>query len=132
MCPLSVDLRGVIVDRLKPHLPRRWKWYDHSVGVDELDRPTVILTLERIERLPEAPRAGRLITYTLTLIDPSTNVEQREDSLDDTASDLLNVIDDDDLLRWSVAERGLDKNQQHLGFDISITYPVTFTEESKK
>lgn len=117
----TTDIRRHVVDVLAPLLPRTWKWFDHSTSLDALSTTTLVLTLEDITRMPESPKTWRNVTYTLTILDPSTNPAQRENSLDDSIVELLNAIDDIPDLAWSKAQRGTVG--VNLGFDVSLQFP---------
>jgi hypothetical protein len=118
----DVNLRRFILDALKPSLPKGWVYMPYGASLDTLSTTVVMLTLEQITRFDQAPQSHRNVSYTLTVLDPSTNFETREDSLDDSIIAVLDAIDGIENLSWSDAKRGI--NGQNLGYDITITIPI--------
>jgi hypothetical protein len=125
----DIDIRAFVVAKLKPILPKKWRWFDYSTSLDEITTTTVLLVLDSIERDPDAPRSHWRVSYTLSVIDPSQNPEQRETSLDDSIVALLLALDDVNDFRWTDAKRGTVGTQ--LGYDITLTVPVSKTEGNR-
>lgn len=124
--------RRWVTDSLKPLLPRRWTLAPYTRKPDDLDGVTVIVTLQKIERLPAAPLGSQVATYLITIVDPSQDWSQADANLDDEIVDLISALDmvrnDDGLpvLRWTSADRNT-WNDAYLAFDISVEVIITAT-----
>ncbi|RPE75200.1 MULTISPECIES: hypothetical protein [unclassified Frondihabitans] len=127
----DVDLRKFVIDSLKPLVPAKWDWYDYTAAFEQLPRTTVRLTLQSIEKMPEAPNSKRLVTYTMTIVDPSDNPSSREGSLDDALVLLLAAIDDTRDFKWSRATQ-VNADNAYLAYDIDISIPVTRVKTDAK
>lgn len=118
-------MREYILDIIKPLLPRKWRYISTTTTLDAVDAVTVQLILERVDKVPETPFNKTLmqVTYDLTIIDPSTNPDNREQSLDDELIELLGALDAVPNLTWSGAERQIinpSSANAYLGYSISI------------
>jgi len=124
--------RRWVTDRLKPSLPRRWALWTYTRTPDELSGPTVVVTLQKIQRLPEAPLGSQLVTYLVTVIDPATDWSQADKNLDDEIVDLIAGLDSIrnesglPVLRWTSADRNT-WNDTYLAFDITVEVVITAT-----
>lgn len=131
---VSEQYRRWVTDQLKPLLPRRWDLAPYMRKPDELTAPTVMVTLQRIERLPEAPLGSQLVTYLVTIVDPAQDWSQADANLDDEIVDLIGGLDSTrttagtPVLRWTGADRAV-WNDSYLAFDISVTAVITVTPE---
>lgn len=129
---VAEQYRRWVTDRLRPVLPRRWTLAPYTRKPDELSGPTVVVTLQKIQRLPEAPLGSQIVTYLVTVIDPATDWAQADAALDDEIVDLIAALDsvrnDDGLpvLRWTAADRNT-WNDTYLAFDISVEVIITAT-----
>ena len=118
--PTTENLRAAVTDALKPILPTDWKLVSYQTNLDTISQPVVVLKLETVERHPQAPNGARLITYTLTVIEPKTAPGPADDALDHKLVVLLDAIDATPGLRWSKAQRvATDTNP---AFDVSLTF----------
>lgn len=131
---VSEQYRRWVTDRLKPSLPRRWTLWTYTRTPDELSGPTVVVTLQKITRLPQAPLGSQLVTYLVTVIDPATDWSQADKNLDDEIVDLIAGLDsvrNEDgmpVLRWTSADRNT-WNDTYLAFDITVEVVITATPE---
>lgn len=122
--------RRWIVDQLKPVLPRRWNLAPYIRKPDDLDGVTVIVHLQKIERMPEAPLGSQVATYLVTVVDPAQDWSQADEALDDEIVDLISALDSVrnenglPILRWASADRNT-WNDTYLAFDISVTAIIT-------
>ncbi|MDP4333230.1 hypothetical protein Q7F20_07585 [Curtobacterium sp. A7_M15] len=129
---VAEQYRRWVTDRLKPLLPRRWTLSPYTRKPDELSGPTVIVTLQKIQRLPDAPLGAQVATYLVTVVDPATDWAQADKNLDDEIVDLIAGLDsvrnDDGLpvLRWITADRNT-WNDTYLAFDITVEVIITAT-----
>jgi hypothetical protein len=129
---VAEQYRRWITDQLKPLLPRRWDLAVYTRKPDELSAPTVIVTLQRIERLKEAPLGSQLVSYLVTIVDPAQDWSQADRALDDEIVDLIAALDSTrtpagvPVLRWDSAERNT-WNSTYLAFDITVTAIITAT-----
>lgn len=129
---VSEQYRRWITDQVKPLLPRRWELAAYTRKPDDLSAPTVVVTLQKIERLPEAPLGSQLVTYLITVIDPASDWSQADKNLDDEIVDLIAALDSTrndagvPILRWTSADRNT-WNDLYLAFDITVTAVITAT-----
>lgn len=129
---VSEQYRRWITDQVKPLLPRRWELAAYTRKPDDLAAPTVVVTLQKIERLPEAPFGSQLVTYLITIIDPAADWSQADSNLDDEIVDLIAALDSTrndagvPILRWTSADRNT-WNDLYLAFDITVTAIITAT-----
>src|SRR5690606_33798741 len=70
--------REALVEQLKPALPKDWKFVEHQRNLDRLAQTTVVLKQESIAKLTAAPLHWLHVTFTITIIDPGTDVVQAE------------------------------------------------------
>ena len=117
------NLRTGVTDALKPLLPEAWQIIPFSKNLDTITRPVVMLQLEEVQRHKDAPNGARLVTYTLTVIEPKTDPGPADDSLEANLIDLLNAIDKSPGLAWSGAKRVV-AHESNPAFDITLTYSV--------
>lgn len=121
----EVNIRHALIAALKPLLPSSWRLVKNMPGLDTLDRVTVTLRIDKIERAPELSKRHRWYTCTLRVTDPSQDIDNVDDALDDDIVDLLNAIDDiipgdGPVIAWTTAERGVVEGSTYFAFDITI------------
>lgn len=119
------SMRGAVLDLIKPLVPKSWAVLPSQM-TDSITKTTVALSLNTIERFPQAPQYIRIVTYTLTIASPMGKASETDDRVDDEILTLLNALDDIEGLAWTRAERGVLGNNP--GFDITLTF--TFEKES--
>ena len=102
-----MNIRDWVIDQVKPLLPRGWRLIPYSTNLDVLSTPVVMLKLQSIARTPEAPNASRTAEFVLTIIEPKTDPQAREDALDDNLLALIYAIDKLPSLKWTKATRAL-------------------------
>lgn len=129
---VTEQYRRWVTDSLKPLLPRRWTLAPYTRKPDDLNGPTVIVTLQTIKRLPEAPLGSQVATYLVTIVDPAQDWSQADAALDDEIVDLISALDmvrnENGLpvLRWTSADRNT-WNDLYLAFDITVDVIITAT-----
>jgi len=90
---------------------------------DKITSKTVLTTIDRIEKNPGNPLAGRTIFLTLTLVIPETGVDKRDVLALDALIDLLAVLDGlFTNAKWTGATRGTVNQGRNLGYDVAIEY----------
>lgn len=116
-------VRGWVEAQLKPLLPPTWRLVPYSRNVDELTRTTVMLRLQRVVKLPEAPSGAYQAEWTLSIIFPGQDVTRAQKMLDQQLFELLDAILD---LRatglnidWSDAQSAVF-DERYEAFDITI------------
>jgi hypothetical protein len=119
------SMRGAVLDLIKPLLPKTWAVLPGQM-TDSITKTTVALSLNTIERLPQAPISQRIVSYTLTIAVPMAKASETDDRVDDDILTLLNALDDVPGVAWTRAERGV--LGQNPGFDITLTF--TFEKET--
>lgn len=114
--------REALVEQLKPALPKDWKIVEHQRNLDRLAQTTVVLKQESIAKLTAAPLHWLHVTFTITIIDPGTDVVQAEEALDDDVLALCHALDQIDGLTFDTATKVL--YDQHLAYDITVQLPT--------
>jgi hypothetical protein len=129
---IATRYRGWVTDQLKPLLPRGWDLIPYTRVVDAITVPTVMVKLQTITRLPEAPMSSHITAYTVTIVNPAADPGEADASLDDDISELLHALDEIrneaglPTLRWTRAER-VAFSDTYLAFDITVEVITTAT-----
>lgn len=124
--------RGWVLENLKPLLPRTWTLVPYTRVPDAITRTTVLVALQTIEHLQEAPMASHVTEYVVTIASPVVDPAQADEDLDDDIADLLHALDmlrDENnrpILRWTRAERKV-LSDQYLAFDVTLSVITTAT-----
>ena len=121
---VNASFRNQVVDTLKPMLPRNWTWYSYRTNLDTFVNPVVVLTMQTIERHPDAPQGSLLVSCTLTVLEPKTTPGKSDDDLEDKVLDLTMAIDKAPAIHWERAERVIANNDRNPGYDISIQLAI--------
>jgi len=120
-------VRAVIIDALKPRLPRGWKFFPYRVPVEAINSTTVWVRLQTIAKLPEAPQSGvHLVTYIVTIAVPEADMSEADARLDDDVIALVQALDLLPNIRRATAEQ-VNVTDSVLGYDITveiITHPI--------
>jgi hypothetical protein len=97
-------------------------------NMDLPDRITVMFKQLRITPLPEAPRAGYVVHYVLTVVSPALDPSVAEADLDVFVPSMLGDLDALDWFAWDEATKVL--SQGLMAYDITcwnLGYKVTPT-----
>lgn len=100
-----MDIRGWVLAGLKPALPKGWRLIPYGTDPGAIDRVTVLVWVESINREVNAPNTHRRVAYTLTVIEPKTEPGASDDALDNDLFDLLDALDESPNLTWSNGQR---------------------------
>lgn len=115
-----MTVRSDLAALLKPLLPKTWKIVpfaeDYTVGTHHV----VMLVPQTITRAPEAPMGVLRHTYNVIVIEPKTDPEKAEDSLDDAVGQLLHAIEVTPGIGFSEATRTV-WNDSNPSWDISMS-----------
>ncbi len=112
--------RAVLVEGIRPLLPRRWKLHPYSGAPDAINQATVWVSLRSIEKMPEAPQSRWLnTTFTVTIASSKASITEADEDLDDLVLDLFAAIDALPMVKRAGAER-VAVNDTYLGFDITV------------
>ena len=114
-----MSTRQVLLDALKPQLPKRWKLVPYQTNLDTVDVVTVMFKIKTIGRTPAAPRVNHTVTFTVTIIEPKDTPGTSDDALDDELDDLLFALDATDDLVWRSATR-VTYNATNPAYDIDL------------
>jgi len=118
--PIVKNVRTAVTDALTPLLPKTWKLVPHTTNFGVISQPVVVLKLEEVKRHPDAPNGARLISYTLTIIEPKTEPGPADDALDTKLLLLLAAIDKAPGIAWSTAKRVVTDTNP--AFDVTLTF----------
>ncbi len=123
---ITSGYRDAVLAAIKPLLPKSFKLLAYQTDPDALSvtQPVAMLGLKTIEPHPEAPLGVHLVTYSLILIEPKTELGVADDALEDKLVDLILAIDAVPGLRYTKAER-VTLVSSNPGFDLAITYSFT-------
>lgn len=123
--------RGWVMENLKPLLPRGWVLSPYARIPDSVEKTTVIVWLQNITRLPEAPQSSHVTEYLVTVVSPAADPSQADEDLDDNIADLLHAIDQTpNTITWERAERA-SYNGTSLAFDITVRVITTSTPDKE-
>ena len=112
-------IRAQLATQLKPLLPRAWKIVDHQTNLDVLDNPVVMLKQQSIRRAPAAPQGAHIVSFTVTVVAPQTDLQRAEDALDEKVDTLIHALDANQSLNWTDAEKVLFQDS-YLAYDITL------------
>lgn len=121
-------VRGWVEAQLKPLLPPAWRLVPYSRNLDDIAQTTVMLRLQRVIPLPEAPEGAYRSEWTMTVVYPGQDVTRAQKMLDQQLFELLDAITD--LRRsglnitWSNAE-SVVFGERNEAFDITIQTILT-------
>jgi hypothetical protein len=122
--PTDVNIREWVVDELKPLVPKNWVLIGYGVAPETITKPTIVLTLQTVVPNPGNPQGTRLVSYTLTLLEPVVG-NSAASALDDKLVDFLTAIEGNKHFVWSKCERGAVGN--YTGWDITLDIPINKT-----
>lgn len=113
-------IRSVLVDGLKPLLPRDWKLMPYRTTTDDINQVTVWVKLRSLEKLAEAPASGYMVaSFVVTVATPKAALAEADADLDDRVVELVHALDALQMVRRSSAEQ-VAVSDTHLGFDITV------------
>lgn len=124
---VNLTPRATLLKLLKPNLPnpRKWTVLDHDDNLTTLEKPTLILSLQRLRRHPAAPLGAMLAEFTLRLAVPSEDFRKREDQLDEAITELLFAIEQaGPSVGWDEAQKVLHRDL-YLAFDVTLTVTLS-------
>lgn len=121
---MTETLRAQLAAHLRPLLPKAWKIIPYQDSLDTLSTVVVMLSQKTIEHSPALPNGAHLVTFTVTVIDPSQDPKVSEDRLDDEVHALLYALDQLPALAWDRAEK-VQFSDTHTAWDISLTVTTT-------
>jgi hypothetical protein len=127
-----LSIRQYVIDQIKDLLPKTWVFQPAGNTPEVVTKPTVVLTIQTVERNKANPMGARLVSYTLTLIEPTLDPSKASEALDDKLLALLDALDEavrtkSSAIVWESASRGLSNG--NIGYDISIQVPYNTTQE---
>lgn len=111
--------RAFIEERVRPQLPKGWRYFDYPIDPDILDGPALVVATSGIERLAQAPMGSYDQTVTLTLVSANADFEQAEDELEDTLGTLIGLIEDHLQLPWEPASKVLYR-ERYLAWEVPV------------
>jgi hypothetical protein len=116
-----MGIRTIVIDGIKPLLPRGWQFIPYQSNVDTLEprKPVVMLKLQEFSRAAAAPGGALTVSYILTIAVPGTDPEPVENDLDDKIIDLVHAIEGVPNLKWTEAKRVV-VGAANQGYDITI------------
>jgi len=117
---VSASVRSYLEAELKPLLPTTWRIIPNQRIPETIDRVTVALKVDRIEKLPEAPLGNLRNTVILTVADPHKDQVRAENALDDAVLNVLTALDGHSNIDWTLAQKVL-ATETYLGWDITLT-----------
>lgn len=107
----SLEPAGVIV------LP-----FARDVGV--ITAPTVMVRLDEVSRLPQAPASHQLYQYTLVVLVPQTEPGPADVALDALLEDVLFAVEHNTTLpQWRTAKRGVWLDTTTPAYEVTLDVP---------
>lgn len=115
----DLSTREQLAEALKPLLPPDWRILPYSRNVDRLSQTTVMLHAAEIRPAPSAPGGAVETDFTITVMDPQTDAERAQGSLDDDVIELTLALGS---IHWLVFRNAEPtKVQEYLSWDINTT-----------
>lgn len=114
-----MSVRDQLVSLLTPQLPAGWRLVKYQRNLDTIDAVTVMFKQATIKNTPEAPRGTYTYGYVITLIDPATDPERAEVSLDDNVETLWKVLESSSSLHPTLATKA-KFSDTNLCYDIDL------------
>lgn len=110
--------RQQLAAALKPLLPKDWRIIPYQKNLDALSTTVVMLKLSHLTKLPAAPLSHVRTTWTITVADPSTDIEKAEDALDDEVTSVCLAINQIPGIKWVDATK-VTFQDKYLAWDIT-------------
>lgn len=117
--------REFAVAELTKGLPT-WRVVSTEVGLDNLDRLTIRVSVQSVKRAEAAPMGAYDTTLLLTVVSPNSDFTQAEVELEDALDDLIPVIEDNFGTAWEEATKVL--HEDRLAWDIPLHIITSRTE----
>lgn len=88
-----MSVRSQLEAMLKPLLPKRWKLIPYQDNLDEISAVTVMFKLLKMENFKSAPLGAYNYTFSITIIEPGSDMSKVEAALDDHVEELWKLLD---------------------------------------
>lgn len=129
--------RQWVVDNLRPHLPAEWDLRERGSRLDNISSVTVVVQLESINRLAQAPLRVHIVGFTVCIVVPDDDPDDAIDSVEAGVVALLHALDQtkgndgQPILRWTGANRTTFQDR-YRSMDVAVevltnTTPTTNT-----
>ena len=116
-----MSAHGQIAAALKPLVPASWRIIGVERDLDELEAGvvSVVIKLDSIRRIPEAPNSGRYRAgWTVTVVQPNADPERADPAIFDACLELVAALDGITWLAWTTAQKTLESGR--FAFDITV------------
>jgi hypothetical protein len=118
----------LLATTLRELVPAAWRIVPVERNVDELDATTVVIKLDSVRRIPEAPKSGRYFaTWTVTVATPHIDPTLGDPDIFDSLLALLDALELVDWLEWTAAQKVVESSRY--AFDITLD-TITKREET--
>lgn len=127
---MSVTIRDRLVDTLREIVGAGVAVIPYADNLDVLERPTILVKQQTIQRLAQAPAARLRIDFVLTFISPASDPAAAETELDQWVPQTLADLEPETWLSWETADKAL-YSPLNLAYDVTVsalTKPIN-TEE---
>lgn len=108
-------------------LPADWRLIDEQRIPTIIERPTVIVKHDRIEKLPEAPIGALRNSVVLAVFIPNQDLAKAEAALDAAVVELTTAIDGHPSINWSEAQKVVTPTGQYPGWELTLSVITTTT-----
>lgn len=125
-----MSAHGLLADTLRPLVPASWRIVGVERNLDELEAGTVsvVIKLDSIRRIPEAPNTGRYRAgWTITVVQPHADPELADPAVYDACLALVAALDGIEWIAWTSAQKALEGGR--FAFDITVE-TITKREET--
>lgn len=115
--------RAEFVEFITPLLPGTFEILSTYSGLGELDNPTTaVVQLLRTELAPAPNAQGTILQqFELWVIEPKTDTDELEDTLDDSLDTVLEAVDGCTWAQWTKATRTMHPGSDYHAYKIDLT-----------
>lgn len=120
--------RSTLVAGLREFLPSDVRVMPYAEQIDPPRRPTVMVRIDVVQPLLNAPSAARTYQFALVLIPTKCDAGPADDELDRLLEDVLFALESDaSPLTWSRAERGTYQGSTYPAYEVTVShhFPIT-------
>ena len=115
-----MSMRSAAVEALKGVLPTTWTIVDDERSINNITKPTAIVSVRTVEPSEFAPLSKLIVTMALIVLSAHTDAKASEDELDDLLVASLNGINQLPNLTWSTATK-IVHLERFMGYEITTT-----------
>ncbi|WP_449279627.1 hypothetical protein [Leucobacter sp. GX0328] len=110
-------------------VPGTWKVVPEQRLPDVIDRETLVVKHNRVERLAAAPRGNQQHEIILGVFIPNKDLAKAEARLDEAVAEVLAAVDAHPHISWTEAQKVVHPNEQYPGWEMTLTVITATTPD---